>query len=54
MNSVRTILEIWGFNQDHYVMSLQGPTLILSMAGQEKITKAQREKLEQAGVAILG
>ena len=55
MESVRTILSVWGLEDGtDYVMSFQGPTMILSMAGQEKITEDQRKKIEEAGMAILG
>lgn len=54
IKTVYEILESWGFTHDHFVMSLQGPTMILSLAGQEKITTKQRWDLEKMGIAILG
>jgi antitoxin component of RelBE/YafQ-DinJ toxin-antitoxin module len=35
-------------------MSLQGPTIILSMKGQEKIKEEQRQIIEKMGMVILG
>jgi hypothetical protein len=54
MGQVEKILADWKFDHTHYLMSLQGPTLILSMKGQEKIKQEQREIIEKMGMVILG
>ena len=54
MAQVTKILADWKFDHTHYIMSLQGPTLILSMKGQEKIKEEQRQIIEKMGMAILG
>ena len=54
MGQVEKILADWKFDHTHYLMSLQGPTIILSMKGQEKIKEEQRQIIEKMGMVILG
>ena len=54
MVQVEKILADWKFDSTHYLMSLQGPAILLSMKGQEKIKDEQREIIEKMGMVILG
>ena len=46
-------LTSMGFGPFDYVVSLQGPTFIFSIAGNEKLTDEIRERLENIGIIIL-
>lgn len=55
MEAVEKVLADWKLEGGKdYIFSLQGPTIILSMAGQEKMTPERREKVEKLGMVILG
>ena len=42
-----------GFAESDYCMSLQGPTVILTVTGEEKMSDEVREKLVKIGLTIL-
>ena len=55
MRAVEKVLADWKLEGGKdYILSLQGPTIILSMAGQEKMTPERREEVEELGMVILG
>lgn len=55
MRAVEKVLANWNLEGGRdYILSLQGPTIILSMAGQEKMTPERREEVEELGMVILG
>jgi hypothetical protein len=53
IEKAETLLKSLGFNSNDYVISLQGPTVILSMSGQNKMKEKTREELEKIGVKII-
>lgn len=55
MQAVEKILKDWKLESGRdYIFSLQGPTIILSMSGQEKMNQKRREEVEELGMVILG
>ena len=43
-----------GFDDKDYIVSLQGPTLVLSRSGEKKMEKGMRESLGKIGLKIIG
>jgi len=41
-----------GFNNNDYIISLQGPTVILSQSGNEKITEDIKNKIKELVLVI--
>lgn len=55
MRAVEKVLANWKLEGGRdYILSRQGPTIILSMSGQEKMTQERREEVEELGMVILG
>jgi sugar/nucleoside kinase (ribokinase family) len=42
-----------GFTQADYIVSLQGPTVILSMSGAQKMNEEIREEVMKIGMQVL-
>ena len=53
IQQTETILKNNGFVQMDYIVSLQGPTLILATSGEKKITDSIREEVKKTGMQIL-
>ena len=53
IQQTETILKNNGFVQTDYIVSLQGPTLILATSGEKKITDSIREEVKKTGMQIL-
>ena len=53
IQQTETILKNNGFVQMDYIVSLQGPTLILATSGEKKITDSIREEVKKTGMLIL-
>ncbi len=53
IQQTETILKNNGFVQMDYIVSLQGPTLILATSGGKKITDSIREEVKKTGMQIL-
>lgn len=53
IDQAEALLKEYGFIQTDYVVSLQGPTLILSISGQEKMHGNLRNELLNIGMQIL-
>tara|TARA_Y100000389_G_C17188514_1_gene377641 strand:+ start:346 stop:522 length:177 start_codon:yes stop_codon:yes gene_type:complete len=47
IDQVESILKKEGFNNNDYIVSLQGPTVILSQSGNEKITEDIKNKIKE-------
>ena len=43
-----------GFDDKDYIVSLRGPTLVLSRSGEKKMEKGMRESLGKIGLKIIG
>jgi hypothetical protein len=52
INKVESLLKEKGFVQIDYVISLQGPTLILTITGQDKMTTELKESIEKLNTLI--
>jgi hypothetical protein len=50
---VESLLKGKGFTQMDYVVSLQGPTLILAMTGQDKMTPELEKSIKKLNMIIL-
>lgn len=46
------LLQSWGFEAFDSIISLQGPSIILTVAGKKKMTKARRQALDEIGMKI--
>jgi hypothetical protein len=46
-------LKSYGFTQQDYIVSLQGPTIILSISGTQKMNEKLKEELLNIGMIIL-
>ena len=53
ITDVERILKEENFTQDDYVISLQGPSVILSQSGELKINQVIRIDLTRLGVLII-
>ena len=53
INDGQTYLSEKGFGPFDYVVSLQGPTFIFSIQGNEKLSEEIRKNLENIGIIIL-
>lgn len=53
INEGQSYLTGKGFGPFDYVVSLQGPTFIFSIQGNEKLTEEIRKNLENIGIIIL-
>jgi hypothetical protein len=53
INKVESLLKGKGFTQMDYVVSLQGPTLILAMTGQDKMTPELEKSIKKLNMLIL-
>jgi hypothetical protein len=53
INDGQTYLSEKGFGPFDYVVSLQGPTFIFSIQGNDKLTEEIRKNLENIGIIIL-
>ena len=47
IDQVESILKKEGFNNDDYIISLQGPTVILSQSGNDKINEDIKNKIKE-------
>jgi ABC-type transport system substrate-binding protein len=54
INQAKDLLAKEGFGQQDYVISLQGPTVILAITGQSKMTPEIQKDLEEIGMIVLG
>ena len=52
IDKVESILKKEGFNNDDYIISLQGPTVILSQSGNEKINEEIKNKIKDLVLVI--
>ena len=52
IDQVESILKKEGFNNNDYIISLQGPTVILSQSGNEKITEDIKNKIKELVLVI--
>lgn len=53
MNQTEAILKDNGFVTMDYIISLQGPTLILAKTGTDKMTDPIRKEIEKTGMIIM-
>jgi hypothetical protein len=53
INDGQIYLSEKGFGPFDYVVSLQGPTFIFSIQGNDKLTEEIRKNLENIGIIIL-
>lgn len=54
LTEVKTTLVLAGLNDNDYVFSLQGPTVILTTSGEPKMTLELRRKLTKLKVSVIG
>jgi len=47
IDQVESILKKEGFNSNDYIISLQGPTVILSQSGNDKLTEDIKNKIKE-------
>tara|TARA_B100000963_G_scaffold353893_1_gene369392 strand:- start:3610 stop:3786 length:177 start_codon:yes stop_codon:yes gene_type:complete len=47
IDQVESILKKEGFNNNDYIISLQGPTVILSQSGNDKINEDIKNKIKK-------
>ena len=45
IEKAEAILTLYGFTQQDYIVSLQGPTIILSISGTEKNARKPKERI---------
>tara|TARA_Y100000385_G_scaffold208429_1_gene216133 strand:- start:443 stop:619 length:177 start_codon:yes stop_codon:yes gene_type:complete len=48
IDQVESILKKEGFNNNDYIVSLQGPTVILTQSGNDKITEDIKNKIKES------
>jgi len=53
IEKAKEFLELYGFTQEDYVVSLQGPTIILSISGNQKMNGNLKNELLNIGMLIL-
>jgi ABC-type transport system substrate-binding protein len=53
INKAETLLKEKGFTQADYVISLQGPTIILTESGQIMMTPGIQKELTETGIKTL-
>jgi hypothetical protein len=53
IEKAKAFLELYGFTQEDYVVSLQGPTIILSISGNQKMHGNLKNELLNIGMLIL-
>jgi hypothetical protein len=53
IEKAEAFLKLYGFTQKDYVVSLQGPTIILSISGTEKMHGNLKNELLNVGIQIL-
>lgn len=53
MSQTEAILKDNGFVTMDYIISLQGPTLILAKTGTDKMTDQIRKEIEKTGMIIM-
>ena len=53
IEKAEAFLKLYGFTQEDYVVSLQGPTIILSISGNQKMDGNLKNELLNIGMLIL-
>jgi hypothetical protein len=53
IEKANALLKLYGFIQEDYIVSLQGPTVILSANGTQKIHGNLRNELLNIGMQVL-
>jgi len=53
IEKAEAFLKLYGFTQKDYVVSLQGPTIILSISGTEKMDGNLRNELLNVGMQVI-
>ena len=53
IEKAEAILTLYGFTQQDYIVSLQGPTIMLSISGTEKMHGHLKNELVNIGIRIL-
>lgn len=52
IQEIEAVLSDYGFTKQDYVISLQGPTVILTVSGQEKMEQTLPLKAELMGMRV--
>jgi len=53
IEKAEAFLKLYGFTQQDYIVSLQGPTIILSISGTEKMHGNLKNELLNVGMQVL-